>query len=443
MSERSVKKKMKEGNGVSLAEFCYPILQGWDWWMLRTRLGVQMQIGGSDQWGNIVTGMDVFKAARESEPDPAKRLPAESVYDDPVGFTVPLLTDSAGNKFGKSAGNAIWLDKFQTSTFDLYGFFVRRPDDEIEKLLKLFTFIPTPQIQQIMTEQAEDPGKRVAHHRLAYEVARLVHGEEEAERAQQQHKLMYGKGAAIMPPTPEAPAEGASSVLQTLVQSTGKPKGPTPITPNNAPRPDLKLPRSLIMTGSISKILYAAGLAESRKEGHRLALQQAAYIGGIPKGGPGAPMDPGMLTWLPVKLWAPEDTRRYLIDDKILLLRRGKHNIRIIEVISDEEYERLGLTYPGQPGTGRIRRLREQMKLLKEGKTTAEAVKKFMKEQLGMEKELAAFGAEAPEEESDDVFRLPERKSPYQLRLEMQLNEMVEKMEKEEEAAKKANRDEE
>lgn len=111
---------MASGDGMSFAEFTYPLLQAWDWWHMYSQHNVQLQIGGSDQYGNIVAGMDAIKYIAgsevgqhgEKEIDPMKA---------PYGITVPLLTTSSGTKFGKSAGNAVWLDPTMTSPFDLYG----------------------------------------------------------------------------------------------------------------------------------------------------------------------------------------------------------------------------------------------------------------------------------------------------------------------------------
>lgn len=117
LTDFSVKRKLTEGDGMSMGEFMYPLLQGWDFWHMYSRLGIQMQIGGSDQYGNIVAGIEALKTIRESEEAPHAKMPAGWKHD-PIGFTVPLLTDSAGVKFGKSAGNAVWLDEFKTSAFD-------------------------------------------------------------------------------------------------------------------------------------------------------------------------------------------------------------------------------------------------------------------------------------------------------------------------------------
>ena len=109
--------------GMSLAEFCYPMMQAWDWWHMYSTKDVQVQIGGSDQFGNILTGADAVNYVRKTHPDPQYRNNDEqirSLIRRPMGFTVPLLTNATGEKLGKSAGNAISLDKDLTSPFDLY-----------------------------------------------------------------------------------------------------------------------------------------------------------------------------------------------------------------------------------------------------------------------------------------------------------------------------------
>lgn len=118
---------MEKGDGMSFAEFTYPLLQGWDWWHMFANHGVQLQVGGSDQYGNIVAGMDAIKHITLNNPETLEgkdMLDASGKLKDelsPMGITVPLLTTASGEKFGKSAGNAIWLDKNMTSPFDLYG----------------------------------------------------------------------------------------------------------------------------------------------------------------------------------------------------------------------------------------------------------------------------------------------------------------------------------
>ena len=399
LSRDSVKRKMTEGDGVSFAEFTYPLLQAWDWFHMYFTQGIQVQIGGSDQYGNIVTGADSFKIIRASEPDPAKKLPQRGYIDDPVGFTVPLLTDSAGNKFGKSAGNAIWLDKFDTPVFECYGYFMRRADDDVESLLKLFTFIPAETIGKIMERHREDPAMRLAQHVLAFEVSTLVHGMADADAARRQHWAMYRKNAPTgedilneLEATKNIPRSTAPEDIEAAYKSFdeagdgpeggdyttakayrpdeadvddeyGLPQGRTPVTPNNAPRVDMQLPRALIDEGKIARILYAAGLANSVSDGNRIAVQKGAYVGAAP--GQKAHENKGMnlinVDYTPVHLWFPKDTKNFIINDKYLVLRKGRHNIRIIEIVSDEQWKASGHSYRGEPYRGRIRQMRSEL----------------------------------------------------------------------------------
>jgi tyrosyl-tRNA synthetase len=351
LSQTTVKDRLQPGStGMSFAEFSYPLMQTWDWWHLYSSLGVQMQVGGSDQYGNISAGADGARAIRDSEPDPAMRK-EDTPLNDFAGFTTPLLTDSAGAKLGKSAGNALWLDAFETTPFDLYGYFVRRPDDEVERLLKLFTFLPSEQIAELMERQRADPPKRVAHHTLAFEVVWLVHGQQVAKDTQNEHTSRYSK---------------ATDSIENALKATGDEyetvKG-QPTLLNNAPRIDMQLPRSLIEEGKIGRILYAARLASSRSEGHRLAVQKGIYIAGSPgqPAGRNKGITFGQIQFTPVSLWFPEDTKNFIIDDKYIILRKGKHNVRIIELVSDEEWKASGKTFPGEAYTGRLRMLRKEI----------------------------------------------------------------------------------
>jgi tyrosyl-tRNA synthetase len=115
-----VKNRLNKGEGMSFAELMYPLMQAWDWWHMYDKRGVQIQIGGSDQFGNIVTGIEAVKYIVRNHSEPGVNEKADDALMQPFGFTVPLLTTSTGEKFGKSAGNAIWLDKDMTSCFDLY-----------------------------------------------------------------------------------------------------------------------------------------------------------------------------------------------------------------------------------------------------------------------------------------------------------------------------------
>jgi tyrosyl-tRNA synthetase len=111
---------MEKGDGMSYAEFTYPLLQAWDWWHLYSTRGAQLQIGGADQYGNIIAGVDMINyiSKNHTDQDIVKQFAQEMMQ--PMGITVPLLTTASGEKFGKSAGNAVWLDPNLTSSFDLY-----------------------------------------------------------------------------------------------------------------------------------------------------------------------------------------------------------------------------------------------------------------------------------------------------------------------------------
>lgn len=115
---------MEKGDGMSYAEFSYPVLQSWDWWYMYGTKNIQLQIGGSDQYGNIIAGIDAIKYIAKHHYDPLIRQDEEDKMRVPMGFTTPLLTSSSGEKFGKTAGNAVWLDRDMTSIFDFYQVFL-------------------------------------------------------------------------------------------------------------------------------------------------------------------------------------------------------------------------------------------------------------------------------------------------------------------------------
>lgn len=327
-----VKNKMKNGDGMSFAEFTYPILQSWDWWHMYNTLGIRMQIGGSDQYGNITAGVDAVKYIAETHPAPDT---PKKTSDPPFGLTVPLLTTSAGDKFGKSAGNAVWLDPSLTSTLDLYVKFVGTPDADVGRYLKLFTFMKLEDIDEVVKQHMESPSLRIAQHKLASEIVELVHGKDAAADAKKQHQLVFS--GSFQPPVEGQEPDLAGRDALKLPQ----------VNLNNRPKAQMKLPRKLIETASIGKIVYAAGLADSASEGHRLAMKQSVYIGGAPTPQK-RPMNDGAVSFAPIKLWKPEETKQYLIGGNLLILRRGKSNIRIIEVVDDEEYTKSGNEYAGK-----------------------------------------------------------------------------------------------
>ncbi|KAI9729543.1 MAG: Tyrosine--tRNA ligase, mitochondrial [Cirrosporium novae-zelandiae] len=357
LGKETVRNKMEKGDGMSFAEFCYPILQSWDWWTLYQKLGVQIQIGGKDQYGNIMAGIDALKYLKKAHPDPVVRKDTES-GGTPIGFTVPLLTTSSGEKFGKSAGNAIWLDKDMTSSFELYQFFLRSSDADVERYLKLFTLIPTADINTLMEEHNKDPSLRRAQHRLAEDCVELIHGKAEANAAKKQHQSLFGSRESVPEATatstqnePLEPGAGSKPRLSqipridpTEVASAALNKYAPQVNAFNPPSPTGTLPKCLVYNQPFSKILYYAGLVSSKSEGHRLTTKHGAYVGSRADGR-GNMSD--NLTFTPIKTWEKEKTATFIIGEDLLILRVGKWKIRCIKVISDEEFKAQGLSCPG------------------------------------------------------------------------------------------------
>ena len=154
--------------GITYTEFSYTILQALDFKYLHDHKNVNLQCAGSDQWGNITSGIDLIR---------------KSSKDEVYGFTMPLVTDSQGKKFGKSEGNAIWLDKNKTSSYKLYQFFINVEDSMVIDYLKIYRFLSKEQIEEYEKENNEHPELRAAHKALAREIITFLHGKEEYEKA--------------------------------------------------------------------------------------------------------------------------------------------------------------------------------------------------------------------------------------------------------------------
>jgi len=178
LSRDSVKSRIESPQGISFCEFSYQSLQGYDFLHLLKNYNCSVQIGGSDQWGNIVAGIDLI--SRHAPDRPA------------FGLTIPLLTSALGEKFGKSAGNALWLDPDRTSPFIIYQYFLRCPDLDVVRLLKILTFLPQEEIEQLEAEHARDPGKRVAHQALADAVIAYLYGQECVTKARKCTEALFG-----------------------------------------------------------------------------------------------------------------------------------------------------------------------------------------------------------------------------------------------------------
>lgn len=180
MLSRDTVKRRLEGDGISYTEFSYMLLQANDFVELRRRYDCRVQIGGSDQWGNIVGGVDLNR-----------RVDNEVVH----GITVPLVTDSEGKKFGKSTGGGkLWLDPEMTSPYSWYQYFLNSADADVIRYLRWFTFLDREELKDLETETQERPHKRAAQKRLAQEMTTLVHGEEATKSVELASQALFGRG---------------------------------------------------------------------------------------------------------------------------------------------------------------------------------------------------------------------------------------------------------
>ena len=163
--------------GISFTEFSYQILQSIDFKMLYDKYDVQLQIGGSDQWGNITNGVDLIRKMEDKH--------------DAYGLTIPLMLKADGTKFGKTAGGAVWLDPKKTSPYEFYQFWFNQDDRDVVKYLKYFTFLSKEEIDALETEVAEHPEHRNAQRKLAEEVTRFVHGEAGLSQAEKVTQALF------------------------------------------------------------------------------------------------------------------------------------------------------------------------------------------------------------------------------------------------------------
>lgn len=161
-------------DGISYTEFSYMLLQSLDYVKLHEQENMTLQIGGSDQWGNITAGMELIRRTRENQDEEVKVF----------GLTVPLITKADGTKFGKTAGGAIWLDPEKTSPYEFYQFWINTDDRDVMKFIRYFTFLPEEEVRELEESLENHPEKRLAHKRLAEEVTKMVHGEESLQQAQ-------------------------------------------------------------------------------------------------------------------------------------------------------------------------------------------------------------------------------------------------------------------
>lgn len=184
MAKDSVKKRIAgDGEGMSFTEFTYQLIQGYDFYHLHKHYGCLLQMGGSDQWGNITTGTELV---RRMNPEGAKAF----------AMTCPLITKADGSKFGKSEGGNIWLDSDKTSVYKFYQFWLNTTDVDAEKYIKIFTFLDEATINALIVEHHEAPHLRVLQRKLAEEVTVFVHSKEDLDKAIQASTILFGNASA-------------------------------------------------------------------------------------------------------------------------------------------------------------------------------------------------------------------------------------------------------
>ena len=244
INKESVKQRIeREGEGISFTEFTYMLLQSYDFAELYERKKCTLQIGGSDQWGNITGGIDL-----------ARRMHGAHVF----GLTMPLVTKSDGTKFGKTETGTVWLDAAKTSPYAFYQFWLNTADADVYKFLRYFTFLPVAQIASIEAEDAARQGKPEAQLVLAEEVTRLVHGDAGLLAAQRITQALFSD---------ELSSLSESDFLQ--LQQDGLPSS--------------KLIRAEIADAALTQLLADAELAASGKQIKDALARNAVFINGVAK----------------------------------------------------------------------------------------------------------------------------------------------------------------
>ncbi|KND47369.1 MAG: tyrosine--tRNA ligase [Parcubacteria bacterium C7867-004] len=228
-------------DSISYTEFAYSLLQGYDYYILNKEKGVDLQIGGTDQWTNLLSGVELIR----------RKLGKEAFT-----FTIPLVTDAAGKKFGKSEGNAVWLDATKTSPYAFYQFWLNQPDEMVEKYLKFYTFIPVERIEEMMASHKQNPGAREAQETLARTVTEIVHGPAAAATASAAASALFGKE-----PLSSLPKEARAVVL--------------------AEAPSLQITKADLAAGySVIDALVNSSMTPSKGEARRLVEGKGVSLNG-------------------------------------------------------------------------------------------------------------------------------------------------------------------
>ena len=242
--------------GISFTEFSYMLLQAWDFLQLYDRYDCRLQLGGSDQWGNITEGVDLIRRRREVQA---------------FGLTSPLITKADGTKFGKTESGTVWLDPQRTSPYEFFQFWIRTPDDEIGHYLRAFTFLDHDTIEALDHATAEHPERREAQRTLARQLTTMVHGEAETARAQRAAEVLF---------TEEVNTLDQATLAVVLADAPSSPLGADELDGG------LMLSEALVRSGLASsksdarRQLQGGGVyANNRRQGEDRALGQADVIG--------------------------------------------------------------------------------------------------------------------------------------------------------------------
>ena len=239
LAKESVKRRIDSEDGISYTEFSYSLMQAYDFLQLFDRHGCTVQMGGSDQWGNIVAGADLIRKLRGARA---------------YGLVMPLVTTSAGVKFGKTEAGAVWLDPARTSDFQFFQFWLNTDDRDAVKYLKFFTFLPEEAVRALELELAAAPQTRAAQRELAREVTKLVRGAEAVARAERASAILFGGSMA------DAKADDVLEVFA------------------DVPSTEIDAERMAAPGMAIAEVMSVTGLASSKGEAARLIKGGGVYL---------------------------------------------------------------------------------------------------------------------------------------------------------------------
>jgi tyrosyl-tRNA synthetase len=210
LSKDSVKKRLEGEAGISFTEFTYQLIQGYDFYWLYQNKNCKLQMGGSDQWGNITTGTELIRRKTGGEA---------------FAFTCPLITKADGGKFGKSEQGNIWLDAEKTTPFQFYQFWLNAADADAEKWIKIFTFLPKEEIDSLVAEHKKDESKRLLQRRLAEEVTLFIHGKEEYNKAIETTEKLFQQQTASAESLSIDDLEGMEGIVRLDVEQSSLQSG--------------------------------------------------------------------------------------------------------------------------------------------------------------------------------------------------------------------------